>query len=405
MLSCFCPNKEDLSPAIHAPNTLIFNEFSIHFYTSIPAILQNTPPQYPDLFLSADYLEALEQAPPKGCRFCYLVFKKKENVVGFMACQVQYFKASDSLNFSNRRDWLLPIKKRLAAWVSYNTLIVGNLMLTGDHSIWFDSANLDFEAQKRLFTEGVNWAKNQLNSSGTRITAVFVKDFTPDSPNHRVVEAQVGFNVFQVEPNFVMTLPQDWLKYEDYLEALSSKYRVRAKRAAKLFGDLEKKEFNIERILAHQSAIYALYRSVCDNSDFNLVHLHPNYFGQMKRQLEDKFRLFGYFKQGKLVGFYTTIENGQSLEAHFLGYDAAENPNHQLYLNMLFDIIRLGIEIGVQKIVFARTAPEIKSSVGAVAEELSLFLRHENPLFNRLLPYALPILSPREKWLARQPFR
>ena len=135
------------------------------------------------------------------------------------------------------------------------------------------------------------------------------------------------------------------------------------------------------------------------------MHLHADYFSNLKYELEDNFRFFGYFKNGQLVGFYTTIKNGNDLEAHFLGYDLTENAEHQLYLNMLFDIIKTGISEKSKQIIFARTAHEIKSSVGAVAEEMSLFLKHENCLFNWILPYALPLLSPREIWTPRQPFK
>ena len=347
----------------------------------------------------------LESKSPRDFTFCYLVFEKKAEVVGFMACQIKHFNAGDSINFSGRQDNWLIFKKWLADKVEYNTLIIGNLMLTGDHSFCFDNQMLTFEDKNLLFTEGVELAKKQLAAKGTKINAVFIKDFPIGSDNHRLIQSLEGYNEFQVEPNFVFDIPSEWINFEDYLDALSSKYRVRAKKAFKKIAGVELKEFNVERILAHKTRINELYKQVCDNSAVNLVHLHEGYFVNLKNELEDNFRLFGYFQEGQLIGFFTTIKNGDELEAHFLGYDMAQNAAHQLYLNMLFDIIKTGIDQKVKRIVFARTAHEIKSSIGAVAEEMSLFLKHENRLFNWLLPFALPILSPREKWTPRQPFK
>ena len=165
-------------------------------------------------------------------------------------------------------------------------------------------------------------------------------------------------------------------------------------------------EFNEERIIANKLKINALYRNIADKSSFNLVDLNEDYFIEMKRQLGDKFRFFGYYTEGgELVGFFTTIQNGDVLEAHFLGYDESLNHSHQIYLNFLFEIIKNGIENKSKSIVFARTAHEIKSSVGAEAHDMYLYMKHENPIINRLLLYFLKILSPREDWQPRQPFK
>ena len=157
--------------------------------------------------------------------------------------------------------------------------------------------------------------------------------------------------------------------------------------------------------MAYKQTINDLYKQVSNRSAFNLLDLPADYFLQLKVKLGDKYRLFGYFIDKKLVGFFTTIDNGEELEAHFLGYDDSLNNSHQVYLNFLFDIVRIGIETRSKRIVFARTAHEIKSSVGAKAHEMYLYMRHENRFINRLLPYILNILSPREKWLPRSPFK
>ena len=113
----------------------------------------------------------------------------------------------------------------------------------------------------------------------------------------------------------------------------------------------------------------------------------------------------GYFEHGELIGFYTTIQNGDELEAHFLGMDLEKNRTQQLYLNMLFDIIRDAIEVNAAKIVFARTAMEIKSSVGAKAVEMSSFIRHRNTFSNRFISQLMGFLSPTETWQPRHPFK
>jgi hypothetical protein len=411
-----------------ADNMLTINNFHLYFYRTIEEIRQNTPPQYfehlshtksknYDFFLHLDYLEAIERTPPTDFSFAYLVIHNPltGNLVGFMACQVKYFDAAKSLNFNAETASIyekikINTQKIIAKLTRFSTLIIGNLTLTGQHSFYFNDAELpDFEVKKQLYTEGVSFLKKQLlDKYKIKIASVFVKDFYQDSSNYALMQAvkKDGYNEFQVEPNFVFDVKSDWKTMDEYLNALGSKYRVRAKRAFKKLGDtVEKKEFFEERILANQLEIKALYEQVSKNAGFNLVDLHPNYFLNLKTDLGDNFRLFGYFLEGKLIGFYTTIANGEELEAHFLGYDASLNHEHQIYLNMLFDLIRLGIDGRFKRIVFSRTAHEIKSSVGAEPVEMSLFMKHDNLIMNRLLLSILRVLSPREKWTPRTPFK
>ena len=409
-------------------NTLIVNEFHLKFYRTAADVRRSvstserfetssTLDKSNDFFLSLDYLETIEQTPPADFSFAYLVIihPTTDKIVGFMACQIKYFDAAKSLNYNAQTASIyeklkINSQKLVAKLTRFSTLIIGNLTLTGQHSFYFNDEEInDFEVKKQLYTEGVSFLKKQLfDTYKIKIASVFVKDFYQNSANYALMQAvkKEGYNEFQVEPNFIFDVKDNWKTIDNYLDALASKYRIRAKRAFKKLGNnVEKKEFFEERIIANKLKINALYEQVSKNSGFNLVDLHPDYFLQMKINLGDNFRLFGYFLDTQLIGFYTIINNGEELEAHFLGYNAALNHEHQIYLNMLFDLINLGIEGNFKRIIFSRTAHEIKSSVGAEPVEMSLFMRHDNLIMNRLLLSILRVLSPREKWTPRTPFK
>lgn len=398
--------------------SLTTKDFTVRFYKNIEDISDFDVSQssYQDIiaknniFLSIDFQKVLQQSSPKGFQFRYLTFHKKDRLVGFVACQIKNFYASESLNFEGQKNQLsLYIRKWLAKRVHFQTLIVGNLLLTGENGYWFDNQYVTNADKNNFLLSGIDFVKKMLSEENVFIKSVFIKDFF-ESQNLLTTE---GYNEFRVEPNFIMPLDPTWHQFNDYLDALSSKYRVRVKRAFKKLEGIEKKEFNEERIIANKLKINALYRNIADKSTFNLVDLNEDYFVELKRQMGDKFRFFGYFKKAdnpennaqELVGFYTTIQNNEEFEAHFLGYDEVHNQTHQIYLNFLFDIIKNGIDNQSKRIVFARTAHEIKSSVGAKAHEMYLYMKHENPAINKLLPYFLKILSPRENWQPRQPFK
>jgi hypothetical protein len=97
--------------------------------------------------------------------------------------------------------------------------------------------------------------------------------------------------------------------------------------------------------------------------------------------------------------------NGDELDAHYLGYEDEVNRDHQLYLNMLLNIVQCAIEKRFRSIFFARTALEIKSSVGAEPHDMYFYLQHSKGFHNKLLPHIFNLLDPKEEWTPRSPFK
>ena len=117
------------------------------------------------------------------------------------------------------------------------------------------------------------------------------------------------------------------------------------------------------------------------------------------------FLFYGYFKDEKLIGFNTLIKNGNQMVTYFLGYDETIQREKMLYLNMLYDMIAYSINKGFKEIIFARTALEIKSSVGAKPEEMFGFIQHSNALINSKMDKLFCYLEPKTEWQERNPFK
>ncbi len=354
-----------------------------------------------NLFFRPEYFKILEKTPPKGVQLGYLFLKKNEQIVGFAPCQIKDFRAAESMNFSDECNLSSVCRLFVANNLNFQTLVIGNLSLTGENAFLFDNQLVTKKEEGVLLHLGIQKAKEVLFKRHILIKTVFLKDFYT---TQNALDTE-GYNRFEVEPNFEMNLPTDWQNFEDYLAALSSKYRMRAKRAFKKLGAIKSLDFDAVLVETHAQTIHDLYRQIAEKSDFNLVDLPVGYFPELKKSLGEAFILRGYFLGNKLVGFCSAIKNGDVLEAHFLGYDEELNAEHQLYLNMLFDLVRMGLDAKTRLINFGRTAHEIKSSIGAEARDMFLYLKHENFLLNRVLLYALPLLSPKEKWQPRSPFK
>ncbi|WP_258932065.1 hypothetical protein [Flavobacterium oreochromis] len=113
----------------------------------------------------------------------------------------------------------------------------------------------------------------------------------------------------------------------------------------------------------------------------------------------------GYFLNNRLVGFHTLLLNGELLETYFLGYDEQIQKDNMLYLNMLYNMTEFGIENKFKKIIFGRTALEIKSSIGAKPVVMSGFIYHRNKFINKYIHKIFTGLEPTVIWKERHPFK
>ena len=365
-----------------------------------------------DLFFQRDFLAAVEAAPPDGMRLGYLVFYKNEVPAGIAVCQIKHFIAGESLNaqsnnqkepcfFDGLAKWF---KKGVANLAEADILICGNLLVTGAHGYWFNSESYGKEEAAQLLRKGLQHAAGQLEQQGTKIAMMLIKDISPeDQSNIGQQFTCQQFTEFEIQPNMVLDL--HYPDFDAYLNAMTTKYRTRAKRAFKKATAIEKRELTNTEIRQYQAQMFHLYKEVASNAGFNMVDLNEQYIPTLHERMQGQFQVFGYFLDGELVSYYTILKNNEELEAHFLGYNKAFNHDYQLYLNMLYDIVDNAFRLGCHRVVFARTALEIKSSIGAVPEPLFCYLCHQNVIINRFAGTILDYLKPVEEWQQRHPFK
>ncbi|HRA74233.1 MAG TPA: GNAT family N-acetyltransferase, partial [Flavobacterium sp.] len=210
---------------------------------------------------------------------------------------------------------------------------------------------------------------------------------------------------FSAQPNMFFDIPNHWKSEQDYIDALSKKYRDQYKRARKKADGVEKRKMHLADIIKYEETIYDLYFHVAKNAHFNTFFLAKNHFRVFKEILRDKFLFYGYFLDDKLIGFNTIIKNGEVMDTYFLGYDDSIQREKMLYLNMLYDMVAYSINKGFKEIIFARTALEIKSSIGAKPLKMYSFAKHSNPIADLAFEKVYCYLEPEVVWKERNPFK
>lgn len=360
-----------------------------------------------DIFLQIVYLKALEEASPSNIQFFYVGIFNNEVLIGIAIIQKVQLYLKDMFRTIKVSCIKAFFQDMVSKILKGNILVVGNLTHTGQHGLFFQKEYISQSDYLNLVLEALEAIKIEIKTTQNKtIRAIVFKDFFEDDTIHSETHF---FNSKQlhkvtVQPNMMMPINQKWKTINDYISALNKKYKLRYKRAKTKLGRIKCVELDGEAIQLHSKELYELYLNVSNNAKFNTFLLPENHFYSLKNNLKDSFKIFGYYLDGELVGFYTLLLNNDVLETYFLGYDSEHQYNNQLYLNMLYDMANFAIDNHFKTIVYARTAMEIKSSVGAKPVSMQIYMKHTNRFINAILKQIFRLMNPKQDWEERHPF-
>ncbi|OCK52856.1 hypothetical protein BA768_09395 [Chryseobacterium sp. CBo1] len=351
-----------------------------------------------NIMLSEEYFRVLEESKPENMKCFFAGFFADENLIG--GALFQYLSFIEHKTFQ-KDEVLCSVRNFLAKKFTKDVMILGNNMLTGQNGFYFDTSKIHTDKAMSL----LNDTSTTLQSKYRRSSLIIFKDYQkPFLKNFDEIKFRRFFR-FSVQPNMILNIKPEWKAFENYADDFSKKYRARLKSAKKKLEGIQKIELDFEAIKMHQKEMNVLYQNVAENAPFNTFFLTDYHFENMKQNLQENFKVFGYFSDDKLIGFYTLIINNQDIDTYFLGYDKEIQKEKQIYLNMLFDMTEFGISNQFKRIIFGRTALEIKSTIGAEPVEIFGLIKHNNKAINTFIKKIFYSLNPKVEWVQRKPFK
>ncbi len=382
----------------------MITDFSYKIYTSINELPENWDAlAMSNIFLSKAYIKVLEKSAPANMVCHYIGLFKQGELCGIALSQ---FLDLNKVESFGERDSCLKTSARNFVFRNFSAhvLFIGNNMLTGQNAFVLNE-KIEPSLAIKLLLQATKTLKEIFRKRKTKIHLTVFKDFSENDTVPFTIPEFASFYRFTTQPNMLFNIPKSWSHENDYVDALTKKYRDQYKRARKKASDIVKQKLSLEDIQKHSNTIHRLYLNVARNAPFNTFFLSDNHFFKLKKLFGDRFLFYGYFMEDKLIGFNTLIKNGTTIDTYFLGYDDEYQREKMLYLNMLYDMIGYSVNKGFTKIVFARTALEIKSSVGAKPQEMFGYIQHENTFINRYISKLFRSLEPETVWQERNPFK
>ena len=368
---------------------------------------------YGSPFLKTPYLKVLENEHPANMGFHYAIIYNGKKPVAIAYFQVVDFSSDGFESFIDKETTEFScaitgyLKKHLTnhfirsnSQVNMRLLVCGNTFISGEHGFAYSSEINKTELFDVL--ADIIYEIGRVEKLNGKIAAIIVKDFYSSTKNASDELKEFKYHDFLGEPNMILKI--NWLTFDEYLNAMSKKYRNRAKGIVKRGLELQRKVFSAQDILENSGQIQLLYNNVLLKATFRMASLSANYFVEMKKAMQDKFTFIAYYHQEELIGFRTSFVLEESIEAHFIGLNYQVNKELELYQNILYDYVKETIENNLQQLILGRTASEIKSTVGAEAYQLTCYIRHRNPLSNHLIKPFIDSIKTIE-WIPRNPFK
>lgn len=354
-------------------------------------------------FLCLDYLSSLEEAHDVGLELRYVVFRSSEMVVGVAAFQITHFTTSEDAY----QNGFLRLMNRVVTFFRgkhiHNILISGNAIATGEHG--FSFVNELSESQvSHIIAGAMRIIAKQERDRGKKICAMVVKDFYPSSAGIPDQLQKAGFKKFQVDHNMVMPVLTEWKTFNHYLESLNTKFRTKAKAALNKSAVLDIQDENALSVKDIIATLNVLYDNVHNKADFRLGKLNLNTLPLLLEHLPGHFFVKTYRLDGQIIGFMSAMVCGPMMEAHVIGLDYEKNRDYAVYQRMLYDYVELAIANQCSRIIFGRTAAEIKSTIGAFPVDLTCCFLHQQKISNALLSRILNYVKPSD-FPQRQPFK
>ncbi len=364
-----------------------------------------------EYFAKSDYLRVIEDHSRSELRNAYvLIYNDAKELIGSVLLQHLVLRLSESFNYENystnrsslSRRWQR-FRQSAVSKLSFNMLTVGNLYLTGQYGYHFVDESIPQEKRYHIVDEIVKELKCEWRGTPYQFGGVLYKDYF-DSEQHPAPR-KIGLYPFQIDPNMILPIRKSWSDFDDYLLDMRSKYRIRMKAGIRKQKGVIRRELSLAEVERFAPDMDRLYCEVLSGSGFVLAQGDEQYFLALKKRLGDSYRVYAYFIEDEMIGFYSWILDGGKLDSHFIGVNQRLNLRHQIYLNILLDLVRDAIEVGADDLYYYRTALEIKSSIGAEPHDMWCYFRHCNPVLNKLVPVAFKYFVPHQQWVQRHPFK
>lgn len=209
---------------------------------------------------------------------------------------------------------------------------------------------------------------------------------------------------FKAEPSMVLTLDPAWNNFEAYKASFSSKYRIRTNRVYQLSAAVTAHRLSKEEFMQCRAAFRTMLERLNNRITFKTGEVSVQFFAEQFDRWGDAFQFICYRLNDEPVGFITLLDQGATLYALHACTEPEANRDMHVYQRMMYDAVATAIAGKYKALNLGKTAPEIKSTLGArpVEEWISVYTPC---VFRRMILRLASLFTRLPEWQLRHPFK
>jgi hypothetical protein len=349
------------------------------------------------MFLSRRYLRVLEEVGPENLRQRYAMIFRGREAVAAVAAQIVTLSVAKTQKIPKHKKLAAPLER-----LEEQMLVCGNLMSWGMHGVAF-APNEDPVTIWPAVAEALYRLRRADRLFGDT-DLVMIKDITDEHAAAAASLERFSYRPLETDPNMVLELSPKWRTYDDYLASLTSKYRKTAKNIDKEALEAGCQVEELHDVAGHAETLHGLYMQTHINACFRPVTLRPEFLPTLAERLGDDMRTTILKREGQMLGFVTTVRDGDTAVGYYIGFDRKASAEVPIYLRLLQAVIEDAIKLGCGKLSLGRTALEPKARLGARPQPMRVWIRHRVPMLNVLVRGLLHTISHDEP-PERNPFK
>lgn len=186
-----------------------------------------------------------------------------------------------------------------------------------------------------------------------------------------------------------------WKSFDEYLNSMRSSYRCKI---VKSIEKCAKSGITIEK-LKNFSEYSRELKQLHDNvsrqaKEIKREPVSEEFFKYLDKSLGDRAEMLVAKKDNKLVGFMLVLFNDKELISSMIGLDYECSRECYIYFNLFYKTIELAIEKGMETIDMGITALNPKKDMGSRMLNLNMYMKHFNPIANKVLPIVFDMVTP-----------
>jgi predicted N-acyltransferase len=348
------------------------------------------------IFCAYKYIEALEKSGMNEGRCYYVAVYDGDEIVAH-ACA--YFISTELDVFAQGavRKIINLVRRKRNNFFILRSLECGPPIALGSALSFKDGA--DRAEAMRLLCHGIEELAKELG-----IKFLLFRDFYDDEKELCGFLEERGYEKIHNLPKAEIKVR--WKSFDEYLNSMRSNYRCKIVKGMDKCAKANISIRPLKNFSDSSRELKRLYDNVSHQAkEIKRESLPETFFQNLDKYLGERAVILAAMKDDRLIGFMLTLFNGKELIPALLGLDYDYNREYCIYFNLFYKTIELAIETGMDKIDMGITTLDPKKDMGSEIVALNMYMKHSNPLLNKIIPTLFDMITPPDTTGPRNVFK